>query len=269
MPSHPHDQYSTILPAYDAMRTRSASHLETANVRLALTPLLQGNDATVLDLACGSGFYSHLLPTWGAKKAVGVDISETMVGKARERSGEKGGDGDGVVEFRVADCSIPVVQEGGPFDVVFAAWLLNYAPSKKELANMFLNVHLNLKPGGKFLAVVPPGYENPAAFYEDEPAARPGGSGGMFRTFVRDVEDGVLAHAFCATEKGDVVFDYYHLRKSVYGVAAREAGFGGEVGWRGNGVPGGWLEGHRGEASREELESYNVLPQSDLLSVTK
>ena len=34
------------------------------------------------------------------------------------------------ISFIKADCSLPSVYPGGPFDIVFGAWLLNYAPDR-------------------------------------------------------------------------------------------------------------------------------------------
>ncbi len=41
-------------------------------------------DKVVLDAACGEGYGTYLLSKWGAKKAVGVDISESAVAHAQE-----------------------------------------------------------------------------------------------------------------------------------------------------------------------------------------
>src|SRR5437588_5356467 len=41
--------------------------------------------AIVLDLACGDGFFSRLMKSWGAREVVALDISEQMIGLAREK----------------------------------------------------------------------------------------------------------------------------------------------------------------------------------------
>jgi hypothetical protein len=43
-----------------------------------------------------------------------------------------------------ADCSIPKAYDGGPFGLVFGAYLLNYAPDRAGLVNMFRNIAMNL-----------------------------------------------------------------------------------------------------------------------------
>ena len=108
-----------------------------------IKPYIRG--ARVLDLACGTGHHSKACIGWGASSVVGVDISPTMVDVARRSTtSEK-------IIFEVADCSKPKIYRGGEYDLVFAGWLLNYAPSGKDMANMFRNVALNLKDGGRFI----------------------------------------------------------------------------------------------------------------------
>ena len=44
---------------------------------------------TVLDLACGSGYYTRKLKEMGAGKTIGVDISEEMIKEAKKQELEK------------------------------------------------------------------------------------------------------------------------------------------------------------------------------------
>ena len=89
------------------------ARVERANIREIVLPFIK--DATVLDLACGSGFFSHAFLRWGAGKVVGVDISSAMVEEARSLVQ----DSSEAVSFLVADCSKPAEYPGGPFDIIF------------------------------------------------------------------------------------------------------------------------------------------------------
>ena len=122
-------QYDEIGTSYDEMRKLPVALLEAANVKEATKPYISGS--RVLDLACGTGLFSRAFLDWGASSVLGVDISTTMVNAARVSSTSN------KLSFKVADCSRPIQYEGGPFDLVFGAWLLNYAPSGKDMANMF------------------------------------------------------------------------------------------------------------------------------------
>lgn len=262
-------QYDTIQAPYDEIRKSSNALIERANVQEAVAPFIK--NARVLDLACGSGFYSYHFLKWGARKVVGVDISPVMIEEARTASFQIPSNG-GTIDFKVADCSKPVPYEGDPFDVVFGAWLLNYAPSGKDMVDMFRNVALNLKDGGHFVAVTVPPTQDPAVFVEAEGKVRPsesGGSGGLFCSVTGVVEDGITIHVHADTRQGDVDFDCYHLRKGVYEASARDGGLRGELAWRVTAVPDEFFKDRKGGASVEELDSYKVTPHFGILVVAK
>lgn len=265
-------QYDTIQAPYDELRKGSISLIERANIQSTVKPFIK--NARVLDLACGTGFYSYEFLTWGASKVTGVDLSATMIEEARALAKYKApfpNNQKATIDFDVADCSKPVAYEGGPFDLVFGAWLLNYAPSGKEMVEMFRNVALNLKEGGHFVAVTPPPTQDPVAFVEAERKLRPlpVGSGGLFGTVTGEVEAGIAFHAYGAFESGDLNFDCYHLRKDVYEGAAWEGGLKGQVQWSVTDVPGEFLKDREGGAGIEELESYRVTPHYGILVVAK
>lgn len=137
------NQYDNIGEAYNIKRELTVTLLQDANVEAVIKPYIRG--ARVLDLACGNGHHSRACIGWGASSVVGVDISPTMIDVARKSTTlEK-------IVFEVADCSKPKKYRGGEYDLVFAGWLLNYAPSGNDMADMFRNVALNLKDGGRFI----------------------------------------------------------------------------------------------------------------------
>jgi len=102
---------------------------------------------SVLDLACGEGFYSRRIKRKGAQKVVGVDISEKMIGLARqqEKSHPLG------VDYFVGD--VMVLAKVGSFDLVVASYLLNYAQTREQLLKMCRTISINLKPGGRFVSI--------------------------------------------------------------------------------------------------------------------
>jgi SAM-dependent methyltransferase len=113
---------------------------------------------SVLDLACGSGFYSRQLRAAGAAEVVGVDLSEGMIELARrEESAEPLG-----VEYHVGDAA--ELDLGRRFDVVFAAYLFNYARTAAELLAMCRAVVRHLGPGGRLVAVINNPEQSPAEF---------------------------------------------------------------------------------------------------------
>ena len=263
-------QYDTIQAPYDYIRKKSIAYIEHENVQTTIAPFIK--NARVLELACGSGFYTYDFLKWGASAVVGVDISPAMIEEARRQRGAIASSTNGTVDFILADCSKPTSYAGGPFDVVFGAWLLNYAPDRAGLVDMFRNICLNLKDGGHFVSVTVPPAQDPTASVNAESEVRPPpeGSGGLFYQFIKDVEDGIYFHVHGDTEVGDVDFDCYHLRKDVYEAAAREAGMKGELTWGVTSVPERYLRGEGpGGASMEELKSYQKVTNYGLLVIAK
>ena len=266
-------QYNSQQAPYDELRKTSIAIIERVNIRSIVLPFI--NDANVLDLACGSGFYTHAFLRWGARQAVGVDISSAMLGEARALDRRTNSNRP---EFIEADCSEPFAYEGGPFDLVFGAWLLNYASTEKEMADFWRNIHLNLKPGGHFVGVTPPPTNDPAGHIEAECRIRPlpAASGGLYSTVNRHVDEGVDFHLHSDTPAGDLDFDTYHLRKDVWIAAAREAGFEGEIEWDVTSIPSDFMENpgkygeqSNGRAKAEELETYAQVPHYGLIHVRK
>jgi len=100
----------------------------------------------VLDLACGFGFYTRLLKQHGAVQVLGIDISPEMIRLAHQQEqAEPLG-----IMYQVSDAvTLPPL---GPFDLVTAVYLLNYATSKEQLLGMFRSASANLVAGGRFIA---------------------------------------------------------------------------------------------------------------------
>ena len=217
-------QYDSIGATYEEMRNLPISILQDVNVAAAIAPYIK--DAKVLDLACGTGYYSIRFLEWGAKQVVGVDILQGMVDAAAASSTDTG------LKFHVADCSITARYEEGPFDVVFSDWLLNYASSGVELADMFRNATVNLKSGGHFIGVTPPPTDDPRGHVERALVVRPAQYGNVVVTVIGDVEEGVATHLDARMKAGRVEFDAYHLTRVAYERSAREGGVEGTLTWR-------------------------------------
>jgi SAM-dependent methyltransferase len=265
-------QYDALSGPYEEVRKKTISILERVNVREVVLPFIRGS--TVLDLACGSGFYSRAFLRWGATSVIGVDISSGMLDHARALSLDEGS----AVEFIEADCSKPQSFPGGPFDIVFGAWYLNYAANGKEMIDMYRNILLNLNPGGRYIGVTPRPTNDPRGFIKQECSVRPlpVASGGLYSSVNRDVEEGVNMHLHSATAAGDLDFDCFWLRRDIWEAAAKEAGFRGKLEWTTTKVPPDFMsnpekygEETNGGAHLEELETYERVPHYGILSIEK
>ncbi len=101
---------------------------------------------TVLDLACGPAkqlaMVARLNP---ATKFVGVDLSEPMLGQARELVARQGLEN---VSFRRGDISNLSAYSNASFDAVVSTMALHHLPDGPALERTFLEVARLLKPGG-------------------------------------------------------------------------------------------------------------------------
>lgn len=137
--------YESIAEQYrDSKHAPWRVHIETPSF-MRLVGDISGK--SVLDLACGDGFYSREFMRQGATRVVGVDSSPAMISLARttERAEPLG------VEYVLAD--VQELELGEQFDVVVAAFLLNYASGSGELGSMCRAVVRHLKPGCRFVTV--------------------------------------------------------------------------------------------------------------------
>jgi SAM-dependent methyltransferase len=140
----PAAQYDHIGSKYDEYaRTATLKQAESYTFFRMVGPL---EGKRVLDLACGFGFYTRLLKQCGADEVVGVDISPEMIRLATQHEeAEPLG-----ITYQVGDAvALPPL---GPFDLITAVYLLNYATSKDQMRAMCQSAYDNLAPGGRFVA---------------------------------------------------------------------------------------------------------------------
>jgi len=222
------DQYDAIATLYGAMQDLPASSLEQPSVEAILGDI---TGLRCLDLACGLGRWSRFLLSKGAASVVGVDISQLMIEEAiREASASWPASIRDKAKFRVGDCTEPLdLESDGRFDLVFGAWLLNYAATATKQLGMWRNIHANLRPGGCFIGVTPNVHMDPVEQPIDDRY-------GYAVVPVEKVEDGHKCRLTAYTQPEKVEFEMYHLSKQVYEQGAAEAGLV-ELKWNGYVVP--------------------------------
>lgn len=108
----------------------------------------------VLDLGCGAGYYSRKVKGLGAELVVGVDKSTDMLTAARMKESEAKC-GIQYVENDVVDYLHQDDESNQQtfFDVVTAAFLLQFAESKEVLRSFCQTAYNNLLAGGRFVAL--------------------------------------------------------------------------------------------------------------------
>ncbi|MBW4634358.1 MAG: class I SAM-dependent methyltransferase [Iphinoe sp. HA4291-MV1] len=200
--------YDTIGGVYEQFKTVATLPIAEKFTLFKILGNLQGK--TILDLACGTGFYSRLLKEQGAAKVVGVDISEEMVKVARQQE-LKNPIGN---EYQVSD--IAKLPKLGSFDLVTAVYLLNYAENKEHLLQMLRNIRSNLASNGRFVAMtVNPDFSwnksNPTKY-------------GLTVLKQESLSEGFYSEAEFHTNPPFII-KYFGWSQSIYEWAVTEAGF--------------------------------------------
>ncbi|KAK0622691.1 hypothetical protein B0T14DRAFT_494303 [Immersiella caudata] len=96
-------QYDAIGEKYKVIKQLPTAVAEKSKVHAAIAPLVK--DARVLDLACGTGFFSRLLIEWGAASVVDVDPSPAMIEAAEREAQCLDPSIASCIEFRVGDAA--------------------------------------------------------------------------------------------------------------------------------------------------------------------
>ncbi|KAE8155854.1 S-adenosyl-L-methionine-dependent methyltransferase [Aspergillus tamarii] len=211
----PVQKYDTIGDSYN-----DVAQIPTGKLQLAAIQSLIGDvkGLTIIELACGPGFYCRKAISWGAHHATGIDISPRMIETARSSA-----KGDKRMEFHIADCSQPLNINVGQFDIVLAPWLLNYARNEQELLGMWRNIYNSLKPGGKVIGISPN-----LDLLDDGPAAFP-----RERRFGQElevlgaIEDGGLEVRATLHTSTPFSFTNYYLPRVLYERSSLLAGLRG------------------------------------------
>jgi len=219
------DQYDAIATLYGKMQYLPAFSIQQPSVEAILGDI---TGLRCLDLACGLGRWSKFLLEKGAASVTGIDISPLMIEEAaHEASTSWPVSIRDKVTFRVGDCTKPRdLGEEGPFDLVFGAWLLNYAATAAEQLSMWRNICANLRPGSFFVGITPNVHMDPVKQPIEDRY-------GYAVVPVEKIEDRYKCRLTAYTQPETVSFEMYHLSKEVYERGAAEAGLV-ELKWNGH-----------------------------------
>ena len=185
------------------------AHVESYTL-LALLGNLSGK--SVVDVACGEGFYTRLLRAAGAQPVRGIDLSDGMIALARaEEAARPLG-----IEYAVGDGRD--LRVDGPVDIVAAAYLLNYAPDRAELDAMCRSIARCLPPGGRFVTV----NQNQAADFRALPSFR---KYGFETTPTSPWGEGTPITWTFYLDDGTFSIENYHLSVATHEDVLKNAGF--------------------------------------------
>ncbi len=132
---------ANFFSAYEQM-PRSVKGLEAAGEWHVLKELMPNlHNKSVLDLGCGFGWHCRFAREQQASSVVGVDISDNMLQRAREKTDDPS---ISYMKMPIEDIDF----SGFEFDVVISSLAFHYIESYESICN---KVHDCLKPGGTFV----------------------------------------------------------------------------------------------------------------------
>lgn len=185
---------------------------------------------SVLDVACGEGFYTRMIRERGATRITGIDLSSGMIELAcsQEVKHQQG------IEYILGDArELPATDQ---YDLTVAAYLLNYARNREELQAMCNGIASALKPGGRFVTV----NSSPALTFPTAPSYR---KYGFETTVLGDWQEGAPIKWTFHLEDGPFDLENYYLNVATHEAAFAQAGFS-EVRWHTPQLSPSGLEDH-------------------------
>lgn len=233
--------YDSIGSTYEQFKTKATLPIAENFTLFKTLGNFQGK--IILDLACGTGFYSRLLRKKGATKVIGVDISQEMVEVARQQEQENPLGN----EYQVFD--IVKLPKLGKFDLITAIYLLNYAENKEDLLKMFQNIRNNLVENGRLVALT----ANPDFSVNKSNPTKYGVT--VFKQ--EALSEGYYAEAECHTEPSFVI-KYFGWNQLIYEWAAREAGFQ-KLTWHSIEIPPKAIEQYTEDYWQDFLENPMII----------
>lgn len=209
--NQPQSEYDSIAEAYKNSKQLSFRKYVEEYTLFAILGEIQG--ATVLDLACGEGFYTRKIKQAGAAKITGVDISAEMIQLAQKEE-----------RLRPVGChylhqNVAELALSASVDLVVAMYLLNYAQSKEELLRFVQVAYNHLRAGGRFVGcndnvqMLPRGTISYAQY-------------GLTKESAKDPQEGDPIIYTMTNEDGtQFSFNNFYLKAETYQWAFQEAGF--------------------------------------------
>ena len=135
--SESHSQYDHIGSKYeDYAHSATLKRAERHNIARLVGDL---TGKRILDLACGTGYYTRWLKQHGAEEIHGMDISAEMIRVANQIENDQ----PLGITYKVGDAAD--LSGFGSYDLITAVWLFNYVKSEDEMVRMFQTCfdHLN------------------------------------------------------------------------------------------------------------------------------
>lgn len=210
---------------------------------------------SLLDLACGNGFYTRRFRReCGAEPVMGVDLSPMLIRQAEavEQHDPLG------IEYRVGD--VTTLELDRRFDVITAIHLLHYLQNEAEIEAALRRIHALLRPDCSFVTMI----ANPEfdlAKHDPEDSKR------KFGYYFSDAQPGngglLRFHPGGFEKERELTFELRRWERGFLNDIARRVGFTPD--WHDPFISAEGLA----EYGRDFFANYLSNPQSKLLRVTR
>lgn len=143
------EQYDETASLFEEGMARMALYHRHCQDPVIFRTLGDVRGRSLLDLACGNGFYTRRFrDECGADPVMGVDLSPMLIrqAEAAERDEPLG------IQYRVGD--VITLELERRFDVVTAIHLLHYLQSEEEIETALRRIHALLRPDCSFVTMI-------------------------------------------------------------------------------------------------------------------
>lgn len=143
------EQYDDAASQFEEGMARMALYHRHCQDPVIFEALEDVRGKSLLDLACGNGFYTRRFRAeCGAEPVVGVDLSPMLIQQAEAKESR---DPLGIT-YQVGDATTLKLE--GRFDVITAIHLLHYLQGESEIEAVLRTIHALLGPSGRFVTMI-------------------------------------------------------------------------------------------------------------------
>jgi toxoflavin synthase len=258
------DQHDIVKQKYDEVQ--SDGRYEEGMARMALyhrhcqDPVIfetlgDIRGKSLLDLACGDGFYTRRFRTeCAADPVMGIDLSPKQIERAEaiEQRDQLG------IEYRVGDAMSLEFERR--FDIVTAIHLLHYLENAAEIESALRGIHETLCDGGQFVTMI----ANPEFDLETHDPSDSKTKFGYYFSVAEPGNGGLLRfHPGGFEKERELTVEFRRWERGFLNRMAGAVGF--TVEWRDPFISAEGLK----EYGARFFENYLANPQSTLLRLTK
>lgn len=250
------EQYDDVLAEglYEEGMARMAVYHRHCQDPVIFRTLGELRGKSLLDLACGDGFYTRRFRHAGAGPVTGIDLSPEAIARAEDIERQENAD----IEYMVGDAV--ELEFDRKYDVVTAIHLLHYLEHEADIVAVLRATYDTLKDGGRFITMI----ANPEFDLSKHDASVSKSRFGYYFSSAEPENGGILRFHPGGFEKDrELTFELRRWKREFLDRIAHDVGF--EPHWHEPFIS----ERGLAEFGATYFENYLANPQSKLLELIK